>query len=85
MTKKNVIVPRIVLSGRPDKKLYGTIDLRPRIDITRNAFYSTMMLMLSRPLGDGYDLQAGYEFPLDSMARQKVEKSKVYLNLTRTF
>ena len=41
--------------------------------------------MLSRPLGTAFGLQAGYEFPLDSMAKQKVEKSKVYLNLSYTF
>jgi len=43
------------------------------------------MFLVSRPLSTSYGLQAGYEFPLDSMARQKVEKSRVYINLSYTF
>lgn len=84
-TKRNIIVPRLVLTGRLNSKWDATADLRPRIDITRNAFYSTLMFLVSRPFGDAYGFQAGYEFPLDSMAKQKVEKSKVYLNLSYTF
>ena len=84
-TKKNIIVPRLVLTGRLNSKLSATLDLRPRIDITRHAFYSTLMVLVSRPLGEAYGFQAGYEFPLDSMARQQVEKSKVYVTVSRTF
>ena len=83
--KKNVIVPRIVLTGRLDRQLSVTLDLRPRIDITRHAFYSTLMFMLSRPIGNSYGVQLGYEFPLDSMATQKVEKAKLYISLSKTY
>jgi hypothetical protein len=85
-TQKNVIVPRLVVSGRVTDKLNATLDWRPRFDLTRGQYYATLMALLSRPL-PWWDLgaQAGYEFPLDSLAKRRVELQKVYITVSKTF
>jgi hypothetical protein len=84
--QKNLIVPRVVLSGRVTDKLNGTLDWRPRFDLTRNQYYATLMALVSRPL-PWWDLgaQLGYEFPLDSLAKRRVELQKVYFTVSKTF
>jgi len=84
-TKKNVLMPRLVLNGRVTDKLDAGIDYRPRFDFERNEFYSTLQLFASRALTNTLGVQAGYEFPLDSLGRQRVEISKAYLSFSKTF
>jgi len=83
--QKNQLVPRLVFTGRVTPKIDLTADLRPRIDFTRDLFYSTLMFMGSTPVAQVYGLQFGYEFPLSETAKQKVEKEKFVLTLSRTF
>jgi hypothetical protein len=83
--QKNVIVPRMVVTGRVTSTFDASLDFRPRIDLARGEFYSTLMALVSTPLPWELGLQAGYEFPLDSLAKKHVEESKVYINVTKTF
>ena len=83
--QKNQLVPRLVLTNRLTPQWDLTADLRPRIDFTRDLFYSTMMFMASTPVAEVYGLQFGYEFPLSETAKQKVEKEKFVVTLSRTF
>ena len=83
--QKNVLVPRLVFTGRVTPKIDLTADLRPRIDFTRDEFYSTLMFMGSTPVAEVYGLQFGYEFPLSETAKQRVEKEKFVLTVSRTF
>jgi hypothetical protein len=84
--QKNVIVPRLVISARVTPELNATLDWRPRFDLTRNEYYATLMGLLSRPL-PWWDLgvQAGYEVPLDSLAKRRVELQKLYITVSKTF
>ncbi|HUO52242.1 MAG TPA: hypothetical protein VMT93_06975 [Gemmatimonadaceae bacterium] len=84
-TKKNILVPRLVLNSRITDRLYGGLDYRPRFDFQRDQFYSTLQAFASYALANSLGLQAGYEFPLDSLGRVRVEISKTYLTLSKTF
>ena len=83
--QKNQLVPRLVLTSRLTPKWDLTADLRPRIDFTRDLFYSTLMFMASTPVAEVYGLQFGYEFPLSETAKQRVEKEKFVVTLSKIF
>ncbi len=81
-TREDVIQPRMIFGFHPDERLDLTLDLRPRFDLTRDEFYSTLMVLASRPLGSGFSGQAGFEFPLSQLAAKRVENSRVYLDFS---
>jgi hypothetical protein len=83
--QKNVIITRVVVTGRVTQTVDASLDWRPRFDLTRGQYYSTLMALVSAPLPWQLGLQAGYEFPLDSLAKKHVEESRVYINVSKTF
>ena len=84
-TKKNILIPRLVANTRLSTRLDAGLDYRPRFDFQRNQFYSTLQLYASYALTNELGLQAGWEFPLDSLGKQRVEKQKLYVIFSRTF
>ena len=81
-SRKNVITPRTIVSLHFHGRRDFTLDLRPRFDLTRNEFYSTLMLMMSAPLGTHMGGQAGFEFPLSQLAAKRVENSRIYIDFS---
>ena len=81
-TREDVIQPRMIFGFHPDERLDLTLDLRPRFDLTRDEFYSTLMVLMSRPLRGGFSGQAGFEFPLSQLAAKRVENSRVYVDIS---
>jgi hypothetical protein len=84
-TQTNVIQPRVVVSFHLTRRVDATLDWRPRFDLTRGEYYATLMPMIALPLGRTYGLQAGYEFPLDALAEEHVEKSRVYVSFAHHY
>jgi hypothetical protein len=81
-TRENVIEPRMLTSFHLRAKRHLTLDLRPRFDLTRHEFYSTLMLLISSPLGRDFGGQFGFEFPLSQLAAKRVENSRLYVDLS---
>jgi hypothetical protein len=82
-TQTDIIEPRILFATHLD--VIGdllSLDLRPRFDLTRNEFYSTLMPFLSGSLGPHFSGQFGFEFPLSQLAAKRVENSRVYVDIS---
>jgi hypothetical protein len=81
-TREDVIEPRIILNYHVTERDNLSLDLRPRFDLTRNEFYSTLMPFISGPLGKHFSTQIGFEFPLSQLAAKRVENSRVYIDIS---
>jgi hypothetical protein len=82
-TQTDIIEPRIIFGTHMD--VIGdllALDLRPRFDLTRNEFYTTLMPFLSGALGAHFSGQFGFEFPLRQLAAKRVENSRVYIDIS---
>jgi hypothetical protein len=83
--RTDVIEPRLVFAFHFHAQRDFALDLRPRFDLTRNEFYSTLMVMMSQPLAKDYAMQGGFEFPLSQLAAKRVENSRIYFDFSRGF
>jgi hypothetical protein len=81
-TQEDVIQPRMIFGFHPDERLDLSVDLRPRFDRTRDEFYSTLMVLASRPIHSEFSAQVGLEFPLSQLAAKRVENSRVYVDIS---
>ena len=81
-TREDVIEPRLIFNVHGNGDRTASLDLRPRIDLSRGEFYSTLMPFISSPLGKQFSGQLGFEFPLSQLAAKRVENSRVYMDIS---